>query len=815
MSGEEGEGLAGQLDLTPSPRLLEVLGDIPYQPWQCVAELIDNAFDDFLADDRRDPADRPTVRVTLPNPNVPEGDEIVCVADNGRGMTEEMLENALKAGYSQKARYGSLGLFGMGFNIATARLGHVTEVRTARAGQGAWLVAEIDFRRMQREKSFIIPLRQEPKEDPSLHGTEITVRRLRPETRNRLRRSNMASRIRERLGDVYSYMLRSPEDVPGLPGTALAGRGFDLYVNGTRVKPQLPCIWSPQRSVSYKGQRIPAVIEINRQLKPGWVCLTCGHWHAVAPDQCLECDSEALGLQERRIVGWVGVQRYLDPNDFGIDLLRNGRKILTSDKSLFDWEHPDTGQVLREYPIEFGATSGGRLVGEVHLDHVPVVYQKNDFQRSSRDWITAVHTIRGQGPLQPKKAKGLGYPENTSPLGRLFSAYRRNDPGTKCLIPGDGKKPLHDRAREWATHFRKGRAGYLTDDKWYEAAEEHDRIAALGKEDLGKSDGSSPVSAGSTHTDTHHTSVTPGEGDDLLSRTGLDGLIGKGSNGQDAQSTRPTKQPETEEERFARYHANARPLHDLSGEVSIDHLGRRKIFVYDTSVPLKDHLGNDTPCVSRSVRGNKIEIYVHSDHEVFREYGRDPRDYAIIQLAEQLRAQANSQHSITRVAADITTRIPDQRLSDAALRERADALLRRIREALVPIAARHAAALWACLPNTEKAAAERTALAHDPDLVWPDTTKDGRFVSYIGAGATAAIVRERPELVLDGQVFTTTWATWSSEEAKERQVSRLGRNLDALSEFLANTDAKSRLELTHIRLTLDMLDQEVRWEEPT
>ena len=85
----------------------------------------------------------------------------------------------------------------------------------------------------------------------------------------------------------------------------------------------------------------------------------------------MDCDSDNLQLRERRITGWVGVQRYLDPNDFGIDLLRNGRKILVSDKTLFDWENPDTGEVWTEYPIEFGSTTGGRIVGEIHLDHVP------------------------------------------------------------------------------------------------------------------------------------------------------------------------------------------------------------------------------------------------------------------------------------------------------------------------------------------------------------------------------------------------------------------------------------------------------------
>ena len=407
------EDFSGRLDLTPSPRLLQVLGDLPYQPWQCLAELVDNAFDDFLSDERRDPLDPPAVRVTLPRQNTADGDEIVCVADNGRGMTHGQLEDALKAGYSEKSRHGSLGLFGMGFNIATARLGHVTEVRTTRAGDSTWLIAEIDFLKMQRHQSFEIPLRREVKLDPSMHGTEVTVRRLRPETRDRLRRSSTAAQIRDRLGKVYSYMLRSPEQAQELPGPMLAGRGFALYVNNTRVKPHLPCVWSPTRSVERRGHRIPAVVEIDRPLKAAWACMACGHWHAGQPERCVECGSNDLQLRERRIVGWVGVQRYFDTNDFGIDLLRNGRKILISDKSLFDWEHPETGEIWKEYPIELGSTVGGRLVGEVHLDHVPVVYQKNDFERSSIDFITAVSVIRGEGPLQPRKARTVGFGDNT------------------------------------------------------------------------------------------------------------------------------------------------------------------------------------------------------------------------------------------------------------------------------------------------------------------------------------------------------------------------------------------------------------------
>ena len=46
------------LDITPSPRLLQVLGDIPLQPWQCLAELVDNSLDELLKQPERN-ADNP------------------------------------------------------------------------------------------------------------------------------------------------------------------------------------------------------------------------------------------------------------------------------------------------------------------------------------------------------------------------------------------------------------------------------------------------------------------------------------------------------------------------------------------------------------------------------------------------------------------------------------------------------------------------------------------------------------------------------------------------------------------------------------
>jgi DNA mismatch repair ATPase MutL len=91
-----------EIDLTPSPRLLQVLGDIPLHPWQCLSELIDNCLDDMSrASQVRSPTQlRVDVRVKTGS----RGERILVVADNGSGMTEEGLAVALRAGATTKAR---------------------------------------------------------------------------------------------------------------------------------------------------------------------------------------------------------------------------------------------------------------------------------------------------------------------------------------------------------------------------------------------------------------------------------------------------------------------------------------------------------------------------------------------------------------------------------------------------------------------------------------------------------------------------------------------------------------------------------------
>ena len=121
------------MDITPTPRILRTLGEIPFQTWQCIAELVDNSIDAFLSDMSLEDRDK-RVTVTWSSDSVGAAVRTIEITDNAAGMSIDQLQNAVRAGYTSNDPIGNLGLFGMGFNIATARLGEETTVLSTRKG---------------------------------------------------------------------------------------------------------------------------------------------------------------------------------------------------------------------------------------------------------------------------------------------------------------------------------------------------------------------------------------------------------------------------------------------------------------------------------------------------------------------------------------------------------------------------------------------------------------------------------------------------------------------------------------------------------
>ncbi|MEV3965144.1 ATP-binding protein [Nocardia sp. NPDC050193] len=769
----EGVTVGGEsIDVTPHPRLLAVLGDIEFAPWQCLAELIDNAFDDFLTDPPED--DGPTVTISLPGRGSDHRSAQVWIQDNGRGMSLEHLNLALSAGWSSNARYGKLGLFGMGFNIATARLGNTTQVRTTRAGDSEWVSVTLDLRKMATQDNFVVPVIREPKDDPAEHGTQVIVSDLKQEQHDLL--SRQQTKIRDLLGDVYSYLLRE--------------RDFALRVDGKAVQPLLPCIWNKDRSVVQRGVKYPAYIEIDKELPSLNACHDCGRWQDLGLSACEECGSDQLEERERRIWGWLGIQRYSHKSDFGVDFLRNGRKILVRDVRIFEWEDPNElgARPEREYPIE--VPYEGRIVGEIHIDHVRVNYQKNAFEYNTIEWKHAVRTLRGEGPLRPNKARDAGYPTNESPIGRLFTGYRRLDPGLKNLVPGDGKHAIHDRAREWAKLFRKGDPDYQDDHIWYEQATQHDEPKVI-------------VPPESTDTE----SKGDGADDDARDRLG----IPQPTDSQ-PQPVDPPPPRETEDQKQDRYRRLGEVLHDISGEYALPGFGNAlKVTVYGLNgTEVADTQGERVPVYVRQQRGTDVHVFVDFGHNLFTDFGADPREYAVLGIAEHIRDRRGSNQALSSIIAQLMERcLPDQKVTPAVLSAAAHDLLDRVRRTMRPVISGNSEGFWGYVVEAEQAAAEQRFAREGMDADWQEARESGAWILYASSAAMSRLIQQRPGEFLDSRVFRASYQTFTDNHARALTVNRLIGYLNDAGQLAEHKAGRRPDELNRGRLSCRLLEAEL------
>jgi hypothetical protein len=457
-------------NLTPHPRILPMLGEIVLPQWKCLAELLDNSIDGFLEAERTGhPIEAPHVHITLPMDARVQGQ--VSVRDNGPGMDFATLERAARAGWTSHDPINNLGLFGMGFNIATARLGAKTTIWTTRAEDAEWVGMAIDFDELGRAQNFESPVLTRPKPDRAQSGTEIVIERLKPEQREWFAEPANRSNANRFLGRAYSAMLGAGQPIR-----------FRLEINGSQVRARVHCVWGGPYSEELRSFEhsqlgtIDAYQQFNFQLPRRDFCLQCWNWLGLGQAECPQCGSDGqIVSRSRHVHGWIGLQRFLDNVDYGLDFLRNGRKIEISNKDLFSWYDESQDTQILEYPID-DPRNRGRIVGEIHIDHCRVPYTKDRFVREDASWSEMVQLIRGQGPLQPDKARDRGFSGNTSPLYKIFQAFRRSSPHNKRA--GGWRKLLvledNAMAANFAKRFDSGDPDYQSDAKWWELARQAD-----------------------------------------------------------------------------------------------------------------------------------------------------------------------------------------------------------------------------------------------------------------------------------------------------------------------------------------------------
>lgn len=453
-------------DFTPDPRVLIALTQTPIKPMDALCELIDNSIDSFYNSKLQGISIKnPTITIDLPkNADVDNGIGVLKIRDNGPGMSTEQAERAIKAGYSGNNQLDTLGLFGMGFNISTGKLGISTRFLTARAEDDYCTRTVIDLEKINESKSFIIDAEQTSKPINFNSGTQIEISKWWPAGHSnfgfikKLLQYGI-KKIREEIGRRYATILRNGE--------------ISIIVNREPCVAFEHCVWGANRYVVHKGNQIPAQYSFDTILRTRKRCAKC---RTIIPDgetKCPSCSNTEIRTVEERIKGWVGIQRFDDTNRYGIDLIRNGRAIRVGEKSAFFEFVDDFQNTIKDYPID---SQYGRIVGEVHIDFVPVDFQKQDFQRSSEEWHQAISYLRGDSSLQPSQP---GADSNNSPIFKLFQGYRKvRTPGTTDMymgywdeVAGAPKRISRDVERDYLERFNRREKGYYDDEEWWKLVE--------------------------------------------------------------------------------------------------------------------------------------------------------------------------------------------------------------------------------------------------------------------------------------------------------------------------------------------------------
>lgn len=466
------------INITPNPKILATIAQNPMKPVDALSELIDNSLDGFasaLQDGEK--IDEPTIIIDIPSiSEVEKGLGVLRVSDNGLGLTRTQASNAVTAGFSGHDNpVDRLGLYGMGFNISTAKLGQQTKFISKQLNDEDSFKITVDIPKMITEKSFDAAIESVKKSEDE-HGATVEVTSWWPKGHQNegfikeLARHSKP-KLREQLGRRYSTLIE---------------QGYKISVNGEMCPQFKHCVWTDKRFVERKEYgKIPAKIYIDVNLGQEFRCSNC--WQQlddINTIKCPNCSAEdTVRVIDKRIKGWVGIQRFDDASNFGVDLLRNGRVIRDFEKEAFFTFRDEDNVELKDYPID---SQYGRIIGELHMNHVPVNYLKTDFDRTSIYWQEAIEFLRGKTSLQPTRADG----KNDSVIYKLFQGYRKvREPGTKDLYMGyynvqKNRPERIDRAveQEYYEKFKNNEVGYGFDDdsEWYKKVLEAEIKPAIG-----------------------------------------------------------------------------------------------------------------------------------------------------------------------------------------------------------------------------------------------------------------------------------------------------------------------------------------------
>ena len=774
-----------EFDLTPDPRVLIALTHTPLQPLDALCELIDNAIDSFHAAELEGAkVEFPLVVVELPSRAEVERDEgLVRVRDNGAGLTADQAELALRAGFSGNKSFDTLGLFGMGFNVSTGKLGRVTRFYTARANADHAIEVVIDLVKMQETGSYKVPVIAVPKLPEFTSGTIVEVSGWWPEGNpNSGFIKNLASyskpKVREQVGARYASILR--------------GSKVRVLINQDACKPFEHCVWDARRYVERREHgRIPARFDFDTVLGTQTRCSQCNA-KILGESECPACRSTNFRTMEERLTGWLGIQRFDDQSFFGVDLIRNGRAIRLAEKAAFFEFTDEFKKTVKDYPID---SPFGRIVGEVHLDHVPVDFLKQDFQRSSEEWQHAMSYLRGDSSLQPGQANA---DTNKSSMFKLYQGYRRvRTAGTADMYMGywdrvtnKPKRISREVEQEFYQKFLEKVPGFYDDADWWREVEkaDHPPVEELincpecGAENLKSAD----VCLVCGHVLNGQTCINPDCGRTIprsavtCPHCGFSQVpeikepwscqVCGSTNAPDAEAcvrcSKPRGSPSPISREWLVESSDRDDDLSLAGSsvllASGAHSQPIDVNVFATRNPIVPRWG--APSVPlMAFRGESIDVFIDLTHAVFRAYQTRPEVLIAEEVAQYLYIMNGSlveRHQGEHTIGNLTWRVLEKGWGDALedspdrVKEDSRHLFESIRTGLIDGSGAALADLFGELTEQQTSVVVSNMMGRGLDVGKIDELRTtGRYVAFVDEDTVVDLFRKAPQLFLDDRVW--------------------------------------------------------------
>lgn len=177
-------------------RTMEALRELGYDSYASILDLIDNSID----------AGAKLVKVDV---SEVKGDTVITICDDGLGMDEATLSEALRLGSDTIRDVGDLGKFGMGLVTASIGLSRRVEVWTRETGSPI-IYGGFDLDEIAESNRFIKHLGTAGKDDEGIVGDTGTCVRLSSTDRISNRNTTtFANTLKKRAGQVFRRFLKS------------------------------------------------------------------------------------------------------------------------------------------------------------------------------------------------------------------------------------------------------------------------------------------------------------------------------------------------------------------------------------------------------------------------------------------------------------------------------------------------------------------------------------------------------------------------------------------------------------------------------